>query len=153
MLSKLFNAVGVKKHTYTDRYVPHYFVCSFSKRIQSNWWQSCHYFFRFESKKIILIFRRNFRQAHHSSRIQLFKLKTKLFSMWRNLNLVDRNKNHWNMTLPNQELSVLYGGPTLNYGGKLSLYVSYMLRVNMTWDLAYLQFSDLQGETRPICRT
>ena len=28
-----------------------------------------------------------------------------------------------------------------------------MLRVNMTGDLAHLQLSDLQGETRPICRT
>ena len=55
--------------------------------------------------------------------------------------------------LPNQELSVLYGGPTLNYGGQLSLYVPYMLRVNMTGDLAHLQLSDLQGETRPVCRT
>ena len=55
--------------------------------------------------------------------------------------------------LPNQELSVLYGGPTLNYRGHLSLYVLHMLRVNMTRDLAHLQFSDLQGETRPICRT
>ena len=36
------------------------------------------------------------------------------------------------VTLPNQELSVLYGGPTLNYGGQLFLYVPYMLRVNMT---------------------
>ena len=55
--------------------------------------------------------------------------------------------------LPNQELSVLYGGPTLNYGGQLSLYFPYMLRVSMTGDLAHLQFSDLQGETRPVCRT
>ena len=55
--------------------------------------------------------------------------------------------------LPNQELSVLYGGPTLNYGGQLSLYVLYMLRLNMTGDLAHLQLSDLQGETRPVCRT
>ena len=31
--------------------------------------------------------------------------------------------------------------------------VPYMLRVNMTGDLAHLQLSDLQGETRPICRT
>ena len=54
---------------------------------------------------------------------------------------------------PNQELSVLYGGPTLNYGEELSLYVPYMLRVNMTGDLAHLQLSNLQGETRPICRT
>ena len=53
-------------------------------------------------------------------------------------------------SLPNQELSVLYGGPTLNYGGQLSLYVPYMLSVNMTGDLAHLQLSDLQGETRPI---
>ena len=50
-----------------------------------------------------------------------------------------------NYSLPNQELSVLYGGPTLNYGGQLSLYV-----VNMTRDLAHLQLSDLQDETRPI---
>ena len=57
------------------------------------------------------------------------------------------------MVLPNQELSELYGGATLNYGGQLSLYVPYMLRVNMTGDLAHLQLSDLQGETRPICRT
>ena len=55
--------------------------------------------------------------------------------------------------IPNQELSVLYGGDTLNYGGQLSLYVPYMLRVNMTGDLAHLQLSDLQGETRPVCRT
>ena len=48
--------------------------------------------------------------------------------------------------LHNQELSVLYGGPTLNYGGQLSLYVPHMLRVNMTRDLARLQLSDLQGE-------
>ena len=27
------------------------------------------------------------------------------------------------IVLPNQELSVLYGGPTLNYGEQLSLYV------------------------------
>ena len=55
--------------------------------------------------------------------------------------------------LPNQELSVLYGGPTLNYGRQLSLYVPYMLPVNMTGDLAHLQLYDLQGEARPICRT
>ena len=55
--------------------------------------------------------------------------------------------------LPNQESSVLYGGPTLNYGGQLSLYVPNMLRVNMTEDLAHLQLSDLQGETIPVCRT
>ena len=58
-----------------------------------------------------------------------------------------------NPLLPNQELSVLYGGPTLNYGVQLFLYVPYMLRVNMTGDLAHLQLSDLQGETIPICRT
>ena len=34
--------------------------------------------------------------------------------------------------LPNQELSVLYGRPTLNYEGQLSVYVPHMLRVNMT---------------------
>ena len=55
--------------------------------------------------------------------------------------------------LPNQELSVLYWGSTLNYGEQLSLYVSYMMRVNMTGDLAHLQLSDLQDKTRPICRT
>ena len=55
--------------------------------------------------------------------------------------------------LPNQELSVLYEGPTLNYGRQLSLYVPYRLHVNMTGDLAHLQLSDLQGEIRPICRT
>ena len=54
---------------------------------------------------------------------------------------------------PNEELSVLYGGPILNYGEQLSLYVPYMLRVSMTEDLAHLQLSDLQGVTRPICRT
>ena len=54
--------------------------------------------------------------------------------------------------LPNQELSVLYGRPTLKYGGQLSLYVPHMLRVNLTRDLAHLQLSDLQGEIRPICR-
>ena len=55
--------------------------------------------------------------------------------------------------LPNQELSVLYGGPTLNYEEQLSVYVPHMLRVNMTRDLAHLQLSDLRGEIRPICRT
>ena len=55
--------------------------------------------------------------------------------------------------VPNEELSVLYGGPTLNYGGELSLYVPHMFRVNMTRDLAHLQLSDLQEEIRPICRT
>ena len=60
------------------------------------------------------------------------------------------NKLH---TLPNQELSVLYRGPTLNYGEQLFLYVPHMLCVSMTGDLAHLQLSDLQGETRPICRT
>ena len=54
--------------------------------------------------------------------------------------------------LPSQELSVLYGGPTLSYEGQLSLYVPHMLRVNMTRDLAHLQLSDLQSEIRPICR-
>ena len=42
---------------------------------------------------------------------------------------------------------------TLNYGGQLSLYVPYMLRVNMTGDLAHLQLSDLQGEISNIYRT
>ena len=55
--------------------------------------------------------------------------------------------------LPKHELSVLYRGPTFNYGGQLFLYVSYMLRVNMTGELAHLQLSDLQGEIRRICRT
>ena len=55
--------------------------------------------------------------------------------------------------MPNQELSVLYDGPTLNYGGQLSLKDPHMLRVNMTKDLAHLQLSDLQGKIRPICRT
>ena len=58
-----------------------------------------------------------------------------------------------NQELPNQELSVLYEGPPLNYGEQLSLYVPYMLRVSMAGDLAHLQLSDLQGETRPIGRT
>ena len=55
--------------------------------------------------------------------------------------------------LPNQELSVLYGGPTLSYEGHLSLYVPHILLVNMTRDLAHLQLSDLRGEIGPICRT
>ena len=58
----------------------------------------------------------------------------------------------WNVRLfklPNQELSMLYGGPTLNYGRQLSLYFPHMLRVNMT----NLQSSDLEGEIRLICRT
>ena len=46
---------------------------------------------------------------------------------------------------PNQELSVLYGGPTLNYGGQLSLYIPHMLRLNMTRDLAHMQLSDYRG--------
>ena len=61
--------------------------------------------------------------------------------------------NAFRMTLPNQELSVLYGGPTLNYGKQLSLYVPYMVRVSMTGDLTHLQLSDLQSETKAICRT
>ena len=61
--------------------------------------------------------------------------------------------DHNYMLLPNQELSVLYGRPTLNNGEQLSLYIPYMLRVSMTGDLAHLQLSVLQGETRPICRT
>ena len=65
---------------------------------------------------------------------------------------IDSNGNIDNL-LPNQELSVLCGGPSLNYGEQLSLYVPYMLRESMTGDLAHLQLSDLQGETRPICRT
>ena len=56
-------------------------------------------------------------------------------------------------SIPNQELSVLYGGPTLTYGKQLSLYVPYMLRVSVTRDLAHLQLSDLRSEIRPICRT
>ena len=64
-----------------------------------------------------------------------------------------KHKCIYAMTLPNQELSVLYGGPTLNYEGQLSLCVPHMLRVNMTRDLAHLQLSDLRGEIRPICRT
>ena len=60
----------------------------------------------------------------------------------------------WNQNkLPNQELSVLYGGPTLNYGRQLPLYFPQMLHVNMTRDLAHLQLSDLQGEIEPIRRT
>ena len=55
--------------------------------------------------------------------------------------------------LPNQELSVLYGGPTLNYGRQLSLYFPHKLGVNMTSNLAHLQLSDLEGEIRPTCRT
>ena len=55
--------------------------------------------------------------------------------------------------LPNQELSVLYGWPTLHYGEQLFLYVPHMFRVNMTRDLAHLQLSDLQREIRRICRT
>ena len=43
-------------------------------------------------------------------------------------------------TVPNQELSVLYGGATLNYEGQLSLYVRHMLRVNF----CRKQLSDLQ---------
>ena len=56
-------------------------------------------------------------------------------------------------TWPKFRLIRFLTGPTLNYGGHLSLYVPYMLRVNMTGDLARLQLSDLQGETRPVCRT
>ena len=58
--------------------------------------------------------------------------------------------SHW--FVPKQELSVLYGVPTFNYGEQLSLYVPYMLRVSTTEDLAHLRLSDLQGETT-ICRT
>ena len=41
------------------------------------------------------------------------------------------------------------GGPLLIIGDNYP----YMLRVNMTGDLAHLQLSDLQGKTGPICRT
>ena len=54
--------------------------------------------------------------------------------------------------LPNQELSMLYGGPILNYGRQLSLYFLHMLQVNITWDMAHLQLSNLQGEIIPTCR-
>ena len=37
--------------------------------------------------------------------------------------------------------------------GQLFLYVPHMLRVKMARDVAHLQFSDLRGENRPICRT
>ena len=67
--------------------------------------------------------------------------------------MVASHRGGLRVVVPNQELSVLHGGPTLNYGEQLSLYVPYMLRVSMTRDLAHLQLSDLQGETRPICRT
>ena len=66
---------------------------------------------------------------------------------------VDRSKSVISRILHNQELSVLYGRPILNYGRQLSLYVPHMLRVNMTRDLAHLQLSYLQGEIRPTCRT
>ena len=56
-------------------------------------------------------------------------------------------------TLPNQELSLLYGGSTLNYGEQLSQYIPHMFRISMTRDLAHLQLSDLHGEIRPMCRT
>ena len=56
-------------------------------------------------------------------------------------------------TTQSRSIGAVRGGPTLNYVGQLSLYVPYMLRVNMTGDLAHLQLSDLQGKTRPICRT
>ena len=59
----------------------------------------------------------------------------------------------WSSIIPNQELSVLYGGPTLNYGRQLSQYFPHMLRLNMTRDLVHLQLSDLQREIRPTCRT
>ena len=57
------------------------------------------------------------------------------------------------MPYPIKNYRCCTGGPTLNYGEQLSLYVPYMLRVNMTRDLAHLQLSDLQGEIIPICRT
>ena len=57
-----------------------------------------------------------------------------------------------NGILPNQELSVLYGGPTPNYGRQLSLYFPHMLRVNMPkiWHtcnyLIYREKLDLYAE-------
>ena len=57
------------------------------------------------------------------------------------------------IALLNQESSVLYGGPTPNYGAQLSLYLPYMLRVNRTRDLAHMQLSDLQEEIAPTSRT
>ena len=61
-------------------------------------------------------------------------------------------RNMFVLTVPNQELSVVYGRPTINYGGQFSLYFPHMLRVTMTRDLAHMQLSDLQGEIRPTCR-
>ena len=46
-------------------------------------------------------------------------------------------------TIPKQDLSVVYGGSTFNYGKQLSLYILLMPRVNMTRDLAHLLLSDL----------
>ena len=57
------------------------------------------------------------------------------------------------LTTQSRIIGAVRGGPTLNYGEQLFLYVPYMLRVNMTGDLAHLQLSDLRGEIRPICRT
>ena len=68
----------------------------------------------------------------------LFKISMKLVSYM--------SKILYLHALPNQELSALSGGPTLNYGRQLSLYFPHKLRVNMTRDLAHLQMSDLQGE-------
>ena len=67
------------------------------------------------------------------------------------MNLLDPEQCFPNYPIKNYRCCT--GGPTLNYGEQLSLYVPYMLRVSMTGDLAHLQLSDLQGETRPICRT
>ena len=58
--------------------------------------------------------------------------------------MLKTNKGVKYISLPNQELSVLYEGSTLNYGEQLSLYFPYMLLVNMATNLAHVQLSDLQ---------
>ena len=74
--------------------------------------------------------------------LTVYKLNTTIFNYFITKKNLAKNKQKTDI-LPNQELSVLYGGPTLNYGRQLFLYFPHMLRVNMTRDLAHLQLSDL----------
>ena len=92
--------------------------------------QFCHsiLFWHTSYSEVIFIMLQIFYCSSFRSVFRLFQVST----TWINVSLWYKERP---ADLPNQELSVLYGGPTLNYGGQLSLYVPYMLRLNMTWDL------------------
>ena len=55
-------------------------------------------------------------------------LSTKLIKHIRNMHRLQNPIKAINQLLPNQDLSVLYGGPTLNYGEQLSEFSPYVPR-------------------------